>query len=129
MTDLYENLAAEWMERFAAIDDREHVLPDPSVIWLKARVLQSAKEVERASRPITVAQIGAYGFIAACWTVLLMWKWSALQAWLTTFEPRHILVGSAATQQAPLSMPLLVMFLTLAGVTVMLAMHTILAEE
>ena len=129
MTDPYEKLAAEWMERFAAIDDREHVLPDPSVIWLKARVLQTAKDVQRASRPITVAQISAYAFIAACWTILLTWKWAALQAWMTTFEPRHILIGGAATQQAPLSIPFLMTFLVLAGVTVALGMHTILVEE
>lgn len=129
MTDPYEKLATEWMERFAAIDDRDHVLPDPSVIWLKARVLQSAREVERASRPITFAQIGAYAFVAGCWTVLLTWKWAALQAWLTTFEPRHILLGTAATQQTSLSLPFLAMFLVLASLTVMLAMHTILAEE
>lgn len=129
MTDAYERLAAEWMERFAAIDDREHVLPDPAVIWLKARVLQSAKAVERASRPITFAQIASYVVIAACWTVLLMWKWSALRAWTTTFQPRNILLGAAAANQPLLSLPFLVTFLVLAGVTLMLAMHAVLAEE
>ena len=129
MTDQYEDLAASWMQQFAAIDDRDHVLPDPAVIWLKARVLQTAKEVERASRPITVAQIGAYAFLAACWTILLTWKWTALQAWMTTFEPRQILLGGAVTQQASLSLPFLLTFLILLGVTIMLGMHTILAEE
>ena len=42
MSDPLENQIDLWMKQFAAIDDRERVLPDPSVIWLKARVLQSA---------------------------------------------------------------------------------------
>lgn len=118
-----------WMHEFAAIEDRDHVLPDPQVIWLKARVLQSAKAIERASRPITTAQIGAYAIIAACWAALLTWKWAALQAWLNSLTPSHFLLGAAGAQSASLSLSFIVSCVVLGSVTVMLAMHTVLAEE
>ena len=130
MSEPYEQEVGAWMQQFAAIDDRDHVLPDPSVIWLKARVLQSAKAVERASRPITIAQITAYAVIAACWTALLTWKWAALQAWLNAFRPTHVMLGAAGAQQAAsLSMSFLMTLIVLGSATVMLAMHSIFAEE
>ena len=71
---------APWMGAFAGINEREHILPDPAVLWLKARLLQSNAAVERASLPITRLQIAAYLIIAACWAALLTWKSAALQA-------------------------------------------------
>ena len=117
---------AVWMQQFAAIEDRQHALPDPGVIWLKARVLQSAKAVERASRPITTAQIAAYTVIAGCWAALLIWKWNALEAWINAFRPSRLLF---AQQGASLSFPFVMAFIALGSVTAMLAMHTIFAEE
>ena len=119
-----------WMRRFAALDEREHILPDPSVIWLKAQVLQSAKAMERATGPITAVQITAYAIIAGCWAALLTWKWAALQAWVNSMTPAHIIRGAAGAQAtASLSLTLLAMLVILASATVMVAMHTILAEE
>ena len=127
MKDPIEIQADAWMKEFAAIDDRDRALPDPSVIWLKARVLQSAKEAERASRPITVMQIAAYAAVGACWAALLTWKWAAIQAWLESMKPGNILIGGSAASMS--SMPLIVTILALGSVTVALAMHTIFAEE
>lgn len=130
MTDPMEHEVADWMRRFAAIDDRERVLPDPAVIWLKAQMLQSARAVERASRPITTAQIAAYAVVATCWTAVLTWKWAALQAWIRTFTPSHLILGAAGAQQAAsLSLSFLFTLIVLGSITVMLAMHTIFAEE
>ncbi len=126
MNDPLERHLDTWMKQFAATDEREHILPDPSVIWLKARVLQSAKAMERASLPITTAQIGAYIAVAACWALLLTSKWSAIQAWLDTFSPSHLFTGQ---QAASLSMPVLLTCVALGSVTVMIAMHAIFAEE
>lgn len=125
MSDPFEKEVDAWMQRFASIDDRRHALPDPSVIWLKARVLQTAKAMERASRPITTAQIVSYIVIAACWAALLTWKSAALQAWLSAFQPTHVILGAGA----PLSGSVLVTFIALACVTVAIAMHTIFAED
>ena len=130
MNDPLEIQVDAWMKQFAAIDDREHILPDPSVIWLKARVLQSAKAAERASRPITAMQIAAYTAVAACWAALLSWKWSVLQSWLESLRPANILIsGAAAAPSAMISAPFFVTLLALGTVTVALAMHTIFVEE
>jgi hypothetical protein len=119
-----------WMVGFAKVDDREHILPDPTVLWLKAKLLQSSAAVERAALPITRAQIAAYLVLAAGWASLLTWKWSALQAWITAMNPGRIVEGAAgAASAATLSVTVLVTLVLLASATVMLAFHTILAEE
>ena len=116
-----------WMEEFARIDDREHILPDPAVLWLKAKLMQSNAAMQRASLPITRLQIGAYLAVAACWAALLTWKWSAIQAWVNTLKPSHVILGAQAT--ASLSISFFAAIVVLSSATVFLAMHTILAEE
>jgi len=118
-----------WMVSFAKVDDREHILPDPTVLWLKAKLLQSSAAVERAALPITRAQIAAYLVLAAGWASLLTWKWSALQAWITAMNPGRIVQGAGSASAATLSVTVLVTLVLLASATVMLAFHTILAEE
>ncbi|HKS24031.1 MAG TPA: hypothetical protein VJZ76_14605 [Thermoanaerobaculia bacterium] len=121
---------APWMVSFAKHDDREHILPDPSVLWLKAKLLGTAAAVERASLPITRVQIAAYLIIAAGWATLLTWKWTALMAWLEALNPGRIATGPAGPAgAATLSMTVLVTLVLLASATVMVAFHAILAEE
>jgi len=119
---------APWMASFAGINEREHVLPDPAVLWLKARLLQTKVAVDRASLPITRLQIAAYLIIAACWAALLTWKSAALQLWINRFSPTHVLLG-ATDASASLSVTVLFALLILGSATVGVAMHTILAEE
>lgn len=121
---------APWMLSFAKQDDREHVLPDPTVLWLKAKLLQSSAAVERAALPITRVQIAAYLIIAAGWAALLTWKWGALVAWMNVLNPGRMAAGAAgASGAATLSMTVLVTLVLLASATVMVAFHSILAEE
>jgi hypothetical protein len=121
---------APWMASFSGIDEREHILPDPAVLWLKARLLQSKTAVERASLPITRLQIAAYLIIAACWAALLTWKSAALQLWINHFSPTHVILGATgADATASLSVTVLFALIVLASATVGVAMHTILAEE
>ena len=120
---------APWMTSFSGIDEREHILPDPAVLWLKARLLQSNAAVERAALPITRLQIAAYLIIAACWAALLTWKSAALQLWINHFSPSHVILGADANAAASLSVTALFAVIVLASATVGVAMHTILAEE
>ena len=121
---------APWMLSFAKQDDREHILPDPTVLWLKAKLLQSSAAVERAALPITRSLIAAYLVIAAGWAALLTWKWSALVAWINVLNPGRIVTGAAgASGSTTLSMTVLVGLVLLASATVMVAFHAILAEE
>jgi hypothetical protein len=120
-----------WMDDFASQDDREHSLPDPAVVWLKAQILGRQAAVERASRPMNNLQMAAYLVVAAGWSAIMTWKWRALQEWLLTLSPSHFIAGVSGTGAgaASLSLTFFAMVVVLASLTVMLALHTILAEE
>jgi hypothetical protein len=121
---------ASWMNDFAKRDDREHILPDPAVLWLKAQLLGTSAAVERAALPITRTLVAAYLVIAAGWAALLTWKWSALVAWMNALNPGRIAAGTVVAGGATtLSMTVLITLVLLASATVMVAFHTILAEE
>lgn len=117
---------APWMNRFAKISDREHILPDPSVVWLKAKLLQGTIEAKRASRPLDLIQLVAYIAVAGGWAALLTSRWGSIEAWMRSFTPAKIVTTASAPS---LSMSFFAIVFVLASMTVMLALHTILAEE
>jgi len=118
---------ASWMNDFSRIEHREHILPDPSIVWLKARLLRANAAAERVARPMTAASMTGYAVVAACWAALLSWKWTAIETWLNGFSPAHIIRGEVGTSSLSLSFFAIVFLLSSA--TVVLALHTILAEE
>jgi hypothetical protein len=121
---------APWMSSFAENDYRAQPLPDPAVLWLKAHLLQSTAAVERASRPITTLQIAAYLIIAAGWAALMTVKWNSIQSWLHGFTPTAMVARAAgAGSAASISGSVIITLVILSSMTVMLALHTILAEE
>jgi hypothetical protein len=126
--DPHEAEVGAWMQQFAGLDDRRGPLPDPNSLWVKARLMQSTAAMERAARPITRVQIAAYMLVAGSWAALLTWKWNALSAWFNAFKPAHIILGAAGAHNS-LSLTFFMALIALASVTVMLAFHTILAEE
>ena len=119
--------AAPWMTRFARISDRQHILPDPSIVWLKAQLMKGSVEAARVSRPMTIAQLIAYCVVAGGWAAVLTWKWKAVQAWIGSFSPSGMVHSAAGAQS--LSLSFFGIVFVLASMTVMLALHTILAEE
>jgi hypothetical protein len=119
--------AAPWMNRFARISDREHILPDPSIVWLKAQLLQGTADVARVSRPITFVQLIAYFVVASGWAAVLTWKWDAVESWVRSFTPTGLVTTAARAES--LSLSFFAIVFVLASTTVMLALHTILAEE
>ena len=118
---------APWVDRFSKLSDREHILPDPSFVWLKAQLLQGSVDAARAARPLNVVQFLAYIAVAGGWAALLTWKWIALEAWLRGFTPTG-LVQTAARAES-LSLSFVATLFVLASITITLALHTILAEE
>ena len=126
----FESEVDAWMKKFAQVDERRGPLPDASALWVKAKLMQSTAAMERASKPITRIQIAAYLMVAGSWAALLTWKWNALSAWFNSFSPAHIILGASGAQAAnSLSLTFFMMLIALASVTMMLAFHTILAEE
>jgi hypothetical protein len=118
---------APWMSRFARISDREHILPDPQIVWLKAQLLQVSADVARVSRPLNFLQMVAYLVVAGGWAALLTWKWDAVAHWLNGLTPKGMLENMAAGQS--LSMSFFALLFALATMTVSLALHQILAED
>jgi hypothetical protein len=119
--------AAPFMSRFAGINEREHILPDPSVVWLKAQLLGASVAADRASRPLNLIQVVAYVAVATGWAAVLTWKWADLEAWLLGFTPTRMVQGLSGASTFSLSFLMTVVIL--ASVTVMLGLHTILAED
>jgi hypothetical protein len=117
-----------WMRRFATQHDREHVLPSASVVWLKSQLLQGEAAAERATRPLTVSQISAYLVVAGGWAAIMNWKWTALQTWFAQLAPSRLIAHSSHAGPS-LSLSFMVMVFALASITIVLAVHTILAEE
>jgi hypothetical protein len=118
---------APWMDRFARLSVREHILPDPSVVWLKAKLLQGTVDAGRASRPLDLAQMLAYLVVAGGWAGVLTWRWNAVEHWLRSFTPGGLI--ATATTAESLSMSFFAIIFVLASMTVTLTLHTILAED
>ncbi|HWS71488.1 MAG TPA: hypothetical protein VN605_05210, partial [Thermoanaerobaculia bacterium] len=95
---------AQWMTELARHDDREHILPDPAVVYLKAQLLGQQAAMEQASRPLHMLQIAAYMTVAAGWAALLTWKWAAVEEWMLTFSPRYFVSGVLSSGATSLSM-------------------------
>lgn len=122
-------MVAPWIDQFAKLDDREHILPDPALVYLKARLLSGTNDVSRVSRPMNVLQLISYAVIAAGWAALMTWKWEAVQAWLRGMTPGGIVAGAGDGSITSLSLSFFALVLMLGSATVMLALHTILNEE
>lgn len=118
---------APWMTQFSRISDREHILPDPSVIWLKAKLLQNTVDVNRVTRPMDAVQLLSYVVVAGGWAGVLLWKWKEVEAWMRTLTPTGMVESVAGVES--LSVSFFALVLVLASMTVMLALHTILADE
>lgn len=118
---------AAWMDRIGRTDERVGKLPDPSVVWLKSQILRGSAVAERVSRPVTIAQILAYLTVAAGWAGFLTWKWAFVGRWMSGFSPEHIAVSAASG--GGVSMGVLITLFLLSSITVVVALHTILAED
>lgn len=119
---------APFLSRFSRLEERRPRLPDPSVVWLKAQLLGSIAVAERITRPLNIFQMVAYVAVAGGWAAMLMWKWADLQQWALSFTPSHVVEGMAGGHGA-VSGTVMAAAVVLGSMTVMLGLHTILAEE
>ncbi len=119
---------APFMTRLSRLDERRHVMPDPSIVWIKAQLLGSMSAADRVARPLNIFQMISYVIVAGGWASLLMWKWTDLQLWVLSFTPTHVVQGVAGTQNT-VSLTVMAAVVVLGSITVMLGLHTILAEE
>lgn len=119
---------AAWMARLAESDVRDRALPPASAVWLKAQLLGRQAAADRASRPFTVFQWLAYVVVASGWAALITWKSGAVRQWLLSFTPASM-IQSASGVAPTIPISFYIGILVLTSVTMLLALHTILAEE
>ncbi|HEY2830585.1 MAG TPA: hypothetical protein VGJ88_10750 [Thermoanaerobaculia bacterium] len=120
-------LVSPQMKELASVDMREHPLPDPQVVWLKAQLLRNTMTAERATRPLKIFQMISYVIVAGGWTAVMAWKWTALQALVHSYTPTAFVQN--AGQAAALSVNFFAMVFVLSSITIGVALHTILAED
>ena len=118
-----------FMATIAEEDARVRPLPSPSVVWLKAQILRDSLAADRVARPFTVFQWIAYFAVASGWAALMTWKWSAVNAWLLSFTPAHVIERASGLGGPSIPGTFYAGIVVLASLTMFLALHTIMAEE
>ncbi|HVT03161.1 MAG TPA: hypothetical protein VHL58_07250 [Thermoanaerobaculia bacterium] len=105
-----------------------HRLPDASLLWLKAQLLQNQESGARLTRRLLVVQYLPLGIVAVLWSVLLSWKWKTVYEGLQHFSFERF-VSSSALGSNPLPMSVLLMFAVMLGLTVIVTLQGVFAEE
>ena len=119
--------ASAFMTQLSRVSARSRALPDPAVLWLKANLLRGSAAIDRATRPLNVVQMVAYIVVGGGWAALLTWRWNELLSWALRVTPRGMLESLAGTQSASASVILAIV--VLGSMTLLVGLHSILAEE
>lgn len=120
-------LVDEWMTALASAPLEERVLPDPTIIILKAQLMQQKSAFVSLAAAMSWGQTIGFGVLALCWALLLSWKWAAVEALVAAFGSRGM-AWSAATAFAA-QMPFVLTVVLLACATVAMAFQSVLLEE
>jgi hypothetical protein len=113
---------AVWMNSLASATERTLAPADPMVVYLKAQLLASLPRDQRALQPLHLLQRAAFALVGLAWAVLLTWKWDAIQG----FSVDRAIAG--AIGGAALSPSLIALVFALGCVTILVTVHTALAE-
>jgi hypothetical protein len=76
---------AVWMGRLVELSPNDGVLPDPALIWWKARLLERQAAQARVARPIEVAQWLSLVVAVVTTIVLCAMNWPGMQWMLEPF--------------------------------------------
>ncbi|HUP65438.1 MAG TPA: hypothetical protein VM557_09170 [Thermoanaerobaculia bacterium] len=110
-----------WMNRLASETPRR-VLPDPTILRLKAQLFGTTSADEKVMQPLHFLQRFAFGVIALCWVSLLTWKWESF----SNFSVEGVLTG--AIEGLSFSPSLMAILFTLGCATIVVTVQTALAE-
>lgn len=111
-----------WMNSLRSTTELSIPAADPMVIYLKAQLLASRPRDQRELQPLHLLQHAAFAVVALAWAVLLTWKWDSIRS----FSVDDALAG--AIGGAVLSPSLIALVFALACVTILVSVHTALAE-
>ena len=85
--------AAVWMSRLVELSSSEGALPDPALIWWKARLLERQAAQARVTRPIAIAQWVSLVVAVVATMVLCAVNWPGIRGML---EPAGFALWVAA---------------------------------
>jgi len=74
--------AAVWMGRLVELSRNEGALPDPALIWWKARLLERQAAQARIVRPVAIAQWLSLVVAVVATIVLCAVNWAGIQGML-----------------------------------------------
>ena len=87
---------ARWMQTLAAESPTKESLPDPHLLWLKARLEERAERNERALRPIAIAEKIAVAIFALLGSTGLIAIAQHAETWVTQAPEPAILAWAVA---------------------------------
>ncbi len=108
------------------IDFQERLAADPRVLWLKAQLVPQIAPpaaVERAAGSSAAVWIA----VAACWVVLIAWRWSEVRDMLDRLSIGNVMVSGGDLGAVPIVSLLVVGVMT--GVTLAIMLHQVFVEE
>lgn len=79
--------AAVWMSRLVEHSRSEGALPDPALIWWKARLLEKQAAHARVTRPVAIAQWLSLVVTVVTMIVLCAVNWPGIKGVLEPFGP------------------------------------------
>ena len=126
--------AVSWMKRLAETSRRERPLPDPDLLWLKAKLFGEQAAADRATRPLVLTEGLAQGAVAVFAALWLAWNWPKIQTHLTGLwtRPAEISWLSETMIEAsaqPLHLALASVAVAAVCLVVVFALHPILTGE
>ncbi|MGK2856405.1 MAG: hypothetical protein ACSLFQ_04285 [Thermoanaerobaculia bacterium] len=126
------SICAETLAVTSALRELSHAdavvrpVADARVLWLKAQLaprLPSPIESERAARGSAVVWVA----VAACWAVLISWRWSELHGLLERLSPGKLMVSGGDLGAVPVVSLAVVAVMT--AVTLAIMLHQVFVEE
>lgn len=107
-------------------DAVDRPMADPRVLWLKAQLAPrraSAVDSERSAGGSAVVWVA----VAACWAVLLAWRWSELRGLLDRLSLGELMMSGGDLGAVPITS--LVVVAAMAAVTLAIMLHQVFVEE
>jgi hypothetical protein len=83
-----------WMGRLVELSRSDGALPDPALIWWKARLLDRQAAQARVTRPMAVAQWLSLVLTVVTMVVLCALNWSGIQGLFAPFGFAMWLIGA-----------------------------------
>jgi hypothetical protein len=119
---------SSWMRDFAETTHEARQLPDPRLIWLKARLAQRHAAAAQVLRPLEIFHYVTCGVVGLVLLASLVMKWQHIEAWLTHLNSSWAAVFDASGLASQL-VPLAASTLGLLSIAALFAIYAVFAKE